>query len=642
MSSGLPDRLVNFISMTRGSSQASVRKALLGWLGLMWLVTLLITIFSAGYTTYITEQILWKSRLREELSNSSRNMLDFVARGQMLMRMVGAIDDELLAIQPQLLEQAMLVDDAILELVKIDQAGNVVAAANQDRRILADTFTLPQAQWFRAARAGQDYYSNVQYSYQDIPYLILTVQAADDGVIAARLRMDVLQDVVNNFDMGETGRVYIVDDTGGIMAHADKELVNLNLRNIPVFDDLLRSTTLAWEGEYVNLNGKHVLGATTGISQTAWMLVTEVETDEAYASSRMAAAASGAIILLLSTIVMAANSIFFKRLIFRPLERLRAGAARLERGEYTFRLEHLRRDELGAVTDAFNALAVALQRRNADITAKTIALSAEIHEHERTQAALEDLNGTLEQRIAERTARLENMTHELQRSNQALEEFAYVASHDLQEPLRKVRTFGDRLLERYSDVLDERGRDYLTRMQNGAGRMQTLIDDLLSYSRITTKAQPHGPVDLNEIVSNVLSDLEVRIEALQAQVQVGPLATIQADALQMRQLLQNLIGNALKFHRPDAPPVVCIAGAWRSDGAYYELTVADDGIGFDMQYAERIFQVFQRLHGRGEYAGTGVGLAICRKIVERHGGSISAASKPGAGAVFTVCLPSRG
>jgi light-regulated signal transduction histidine kinase (bacteriophytochrome) len=148
-------------------------------------------------------------------------------------------------------------------------------------------------------------------------------------------------------------------------------------------------------------------------------------------------------------------------------------------------------------------------------------------------------------------------------------------------------------------------------------------------------------VDLNEVVRNVLSDLEVQIENLHATVQVERLETIQADALQMRQLLQNLIGNALKFHRPDVTPAVHVAGARCNGGACYELTVADNGIGFDMQYAERIFQVFQRLHGRGEYEGTGVGLAICRKIVERHGGTISASSTPGEGAVFTVCLPAN-
>ena len=639
MRNSLSDHLLNFISFTRSGRQPSVRQSLLGWLGLMWLLTLLISATTAGYTTYTTERMLWQARLREELSNSSHSMLDFVARGQMLMRMVGTFDNEVLAAQPQLMEQAMTVDPAILELIKIDAAGNVVAAVNQDRRILADTFTLAQAQWFRAARDGEDYYSNVQYSYQDMPYLILTVQAADSGVVAARLRMDVLQDVVGQLDIGETGFVYIADETGNIMAHADQDLLKNNVRDIPAFDALLRSDVRTWEGEYTNLGGQAVLGATMPISQTNWLLVTEVGQGEAYGPSRTATLFSSAIILLLALAVMIANGGFLSRLIFGPLERLRAGAGRLEQGDYAYRLQHGRRDELGLVTDAFNALAVALQTRDADIHAKTAALSAEVHEHERTQAALEELNSTLEQRIAERTARLEAMTNELQRSNKSLEEFAYVASHDLQEPLRKVRTFGDRLLERYSGVLDERGRDYLERMQNGAGRMQVLIDDLLTYSRVTTKAQPHAPVNLDEVVRSVLSDLEVRIESLHADVQARPLATIQGDALQLQQLLQNLIANALKFHRPGIPPQVCITGGWREDGAEYELAVADNGIGFDMQYAERIFQVFQRLHGRSEYEGTGVGLAICRKIVERHGGTISAASSPGEGAVFTVRLP---
>jgi light-regulated signal transduction histidine kinase (bacteriophytochrome) len=231
------------------------------------------------------------------------------------------------------------------------------------------------------------------------------------------------------------------------------------------------------------------------------------------------------------------------------------------------------------------------------------------------------------------------MTRELQRSNKSLEEFAYVASHDLQEPLRKVRAFGDRLQTRYGHLLDETGIDYLARMQSGSMRMQALIDALLSYSRVTTKAQPLLPVDLNQVLAQVISDLEVRIESQQAEVIVGPLPTLAADSMQMHQLFQNLVGNALKFHRQGVAPRITIAAAACDEMGCCQIEVADNGIGFEMQYAERIFQVFQRLHGRSEYEGTGVGLAICRKIVERHGGAIYAESTPGAGARFVIHLP---
>jgi PAS domain S-box-containing protein len=226
----------------------------------------------------------------------------------------------------------------------------------------------------------------------------------------------------------------------------------------------------------------------------------------------------------------------------------------------------------------------------------------------------------------------------LERSNRDLQDFAYIASHDLQEPLRKVTAFGDRLVSKYGEALDETGRDYLARMQNATQRMQNLINSLLALSRVTTKGQPFTRVDLAEVTGEVLSDLETRIKQSGGRVEIGELPVIEADPTQMRQLLQNLIGNALKFHEQDQTPVVKVSGKQISARSY-QVTVEDNGIGFDPQFAERIFQPFQRLHGRGEYEGSGIGLAICRRIVERHGGSILAESTPGQGAAFIVTLP---
>jgi light-regulated signal transduction histidine kinase (bacteriophytochrome) len=230
----------------------------------------------------------------------------------------------------------------------------------------------------------------------------------------------------------------------------------------------------------------------------------------------------------------------------------------------------------------------------------------------------------------------------MKQSNRELEDFAYVASHDLQEPLRKIQAFGDRLKTKHGPDLNEQARDYLDRMQGAAGRMHTLINDLLTFSRVTTKAQPFEPTDLDQIAREVLSDLEVRLQDNDVQLDLGPLPTIDADALQMRQLLQNLIGNAVKFHQADVPPIIKIRGT-TAEGPEGEdlltLTVEDNGIGFDEKYLDRIFTPFQRLHGRNTYEGTGIGLAVCRKIVERHGGTLTARSKPGEGATFIATLP---
>ncbi len=241
---------------------------------------------------------------------------------------------------------------------------------------------------------------------------------------------------------------------------------------------------------------------------------------------------------------------------------------------------------------------------------------------------------------------LQEYTQKLEISNRELQDFAHVASHDLQEPLRKIEAFGGRLSTKYADILPDEGKMYVERMQNAAGRMRLLIEDLLNFSRVTTKAKPFQPTDLTEVVSGVVSDLQIRIEETGAEILLGDLPSIDADATQMRQLLQNLIGNALKFGKADEKPVVHIdaeiSSSWsQGQSEVCRLRITDNGIGFDNKYKNQIFTIFQRLHGRNEYEGTGIGLATCRKIAERHGGEIDAESQPGEGAVFTVTLPVR-
>lgn len=267
---------------------------------------------------------------------------------------------------------------------------------------------------------------------------------------------------------------------------------------------------------------------------------------------------------------------------------------------------------------------------------------SELAARRKLEEELRVANDELEHRVEERTRQLQVTNVSLQRSNQELQDFAYVASHDLQEPLRKIQAFGNLLEEEYAEQLGE-GRDYLERMRNAAKRMSALIEDILSFSRVTTKARGFTPVNLNVITGEVISDLETRIQDTKAEIHVSKLPTIDADAMQVRQLLQNLIANALKFHKPDVTPVIKISAvkeiSQTDKREYCKLEVADNGVGFDEKYLDRIFAVFQRLHNRDAYEGTGIGLAVCRKIVERHGGTISAHSAPGQGATFIVILP---
>lgn len=234
---------------------------------------------------------------------------------------------------------------------------------------------------------------------------------------------------------------------------------------------------------------------------------------------------------------------------------------------------------------------------------------------------------------------LRSFALELQRSNSELQEFAFVASHDLQEPLRKITAFGERLREHSASALDERSLDYLARMENAATRMSRLIEGLLQYSRLSTRAEAFQSVDLAQLVLGVMGDLEQRIRESQAEVRIGVLPRVNGDAIQLRQLLQNLLANALKFHAPGARPRVVIDAV--RDNRGWQVRIADNGIGFEEVYLDRIFRPFQRLHGRNEYEGSGMGLAICRKIVQRHGATLTAHSQPGQGATFCVFFPSQ-
>ncbi|HEU0018982.1 MAG TPA: ATP-binding protein, partial [Thermoleophilaceae bacterium] len=238
--------------------------------------------------------------------------------------------------------------------------------------------------------------------------------------------------------------------------------------------------------------------------------------------------------------------------------------------------------------------------------------------------------------LREAHEQLDVQTRDLARSNAELEQFAYVASHDLQEPLRKVASFCQLLEQRYKGQLDERADQYIDFAVDGAKRMQQLINDLLDFSRVGRIAGQAAPVDLGEVARRALADLDATVAEERARVDVGPLPTVPGEASLLTVLFRNLVGNALKF-RGEAPPEVRVAA--ERDGDDWLFTCSDNGIGIDPGYAERVFVIFQRLHSRDEYAGTGIGLAMCRKIVEHHGGRIWLDPAAGPGTTFRFTLP---
>lgn len=263
----------------------------------------------------------------------------------------------------------------------------------------------------------------------------------------------------------------------------------------------------------------------------------------------------------------------------------------------------------------------------------------------RSRTELQHLNASLEERVAIRTRELSRANIELIQRNRELQDFAYIASHDLQEPLRKISSFADLLMSDFGDQLEGDGSEYLARIRSAAIRMSDLLRGLLSFSRILTEAKPFRMADLGDVIGEVISDLHVLIAETGAEIQIGTLPSVEADRVQMRQLFQNLIGNAIKFARPEAPPRVTIRAKMVDSSKdvpgemLCRIELSDNGIGFEQKYTDRIFSPFERLHGRTAYPGTGMGLAICRRIVERHHGELTAVSVPGQGSTFVVTLP---
>ncbi|AQG78580.1 sensor histidine kinase [Spirosoma montaniterrae] len=288
-------------------------------------------------------------------------------------------------------------------------------------------------------------------------------------------------------------------------------------------------------------------------------------------------------------------------------------------------------------------------------TGHWFSVAAARQETDRVVVTVTDITETKQTLLTlERQARhADVLVEELQKSNANLEQFAYIASHDLQEPLRKIQSFGDILIDQYAPNLGETGSDIIRRMQAASARMHSLIRDLLAYSRVASRTDAFKRVDLNSILHDVLTDLEATLHEKNGTIEADRLPTLTGEPLQLRQLFQNLLSNALKFTKPNLPPFIRITCEIKqsqalqtlaptlTSGDYCCIVISDNGIGFDAQYSERIFQLFHRLHTRSAFAGTGIGLSIVKKVVDNHNGFIKADGFPGEGATFTVLLPTN-
>ncbi len=432
------------------------------------------------------------------------------------------------------------------------------------------------------------------------------------GVVAMKVSMEHVFSFIQDLSgLGETGETLIATKEGS-------DIVFMNrLRNsrfgpfefkVPLAGGQIAGAiqrAIAGEtgsGLQLDYRGKPVIAAWRFVPTLNWGLVSKIDEAEAYRPITLLRNLM-ILIIFVTIFLVILISIPFSRGILAPLAKLEHAAKVVGEGNFDFRIGHSGRDEIGHFARSFDQMI-----------------------------------GRLKEVTASRDE-LDKMKIELERSNRELEQFAYVASHDLQEPLRTIISFGDVISTKYSDKLDEQGQNYFVRIKKASLRMKGLIEALLQYSRVGREKSPMEEVDLGRIFRNVRDDLQARVQSTNGTLEaVGEFPKVTADRRQMHQLFQNLMGNALKFSKPGEPPVVRVEVKDISAG-FYEVSIADNGIGFPQEQADVIFEPFRRLHSKEEYEGTGIGLSVVQKIVQRHKGEITVTSSVGAGAVFKFTLP---
>ncbi len=451
----------------------------------------------------------------------------------------------------------------------------------------------------------------------------LRVDGEFAGVVFAALDLKWLNQLAARADLPEGTTLTLIDRKGTILVRYQspdpgKSWIGITITNELFLKFLTEGTELT--GAFRGLDRVKRLYASTPLSRTAGLpdakVFVGIPEQAAYAAAHRTMRLNLIFLGIVAALALAAAWTGGDFFVLRQVRGLVEAAKRLSKGDLAARSGVAPGPgELGQLARSFDDMAASLQRHVGDL--------------ERAQAELKALNEELEQRVLERTA-------ELRRSNEDLEQFAYVASHDLQEPLRMITSYVTLLRQREGSKLDQNSQQFIAFALDGATRMQQLIQDLLAYSRVGKQGGDFEPADLREACAAALANLRAAFEKAGAEVTRDSLPTVKGDLSLLTQLFQNLVGNALKFHG-EAPPKIHV-GCQRK-GAVWELAVSDNGIGIAPQDFERIFVVFQRLHSQDKFPGTGIGLSVCKKIVERHGGRIWVESKPGKGATFFFTIP---
>ncbi len=599
-------RLYIAISSRLGFAHQSLRRTLLGVLVLTLLFTLVTFLFGAIYFVRFTEKNTWGNRQRDTALGAASTLNNFMKVIQNDLEVVGRIDPAYLVSHPGLMESLLADEPALLEIVCVDAEAQPYAGTYQDAAILASTFTIPQSSWFAAASKGETYIGRVEVSAQNTPYLVLAIPSPAGGVVAGRLRMDVLWDLVGDIRMGQTGKAYVVDEFGDVIAHPNSELVlqRTNLVGRPEFVAGGQAFDALYQGQYVNFEGRHVLGAAFPVFGNRWVMFVEIPLAEAFALTRDATIFLGIGLLLITVLVGIMANRTLESKIFRPVKVLRDGVEKIGRGQLNHRVDVARRDELADVADAFNIMAYRLQQRE-------LAL-----QEARDQAL--DANRFKSQLLAH-------------------------VSHDLRTPLGVIIGHAEMWQDGVFGSINMEQKFSIERILANANLLKELIGTLLDESqleagrfKLNTAAFASNRL-LEGFKATLIPIAEGKKLALDVSMETGFPERLFGDLPRIQQIIFNLVDNAIKFTQEGGITVRFFC----PDKEHWAFSVADTGSGIPPEMHQLVFEPFRQaeLPTDMRRKGVGLGLSVVSQLTAAMQGKVLLESEVGKGSTFIITLP---